>query len=63
MLPLCSSFSSKYNIIKLERIQKLVTKIICVTGDLNLNYEQRLKATDMPSINGFFLTEVCYKHF
>jgi len=31
---------SKYNIIKLERIQKLATKIICVTGDLNINYKQ-----------------------
>jgi len=56
------SFLSKYNIIKLERIQKLATKIICVTGDLNLNYEQWLKATDIPSINDF-LTEVCHEHF
>jgi len=60
MLPLCGSFSSKYNIIKLERIRKLAIKIICATGDLN--YEQQLKATDMPSMNDF-LTEMCHKQF
>jgi len=60
--PVWHSFLSKYNLIEVERIQKPATKIICATGDLNLNYEQRLKAADMPSINDF-LTEVCHKHF
>jgi len=41
-------------------IQKLAMKIMCATGALN--YEQWLKATDMPSINGF-LTEMCRKYF
>ena len=31
----------------------LATKIICATGDLNLNYEEQLKAMDMPSISDF----------
>jgi len=56
------SFLSKYNIIKLERIQKMATKIICATGNLELNYEQWLNATDMPSTNDF-LTEVCHEYF
>ena len=60
--PVWHSFLSKYNIIKPERIQKIAAKIICATGDVNLNYEQRLKATDIPSINDF-LTEVCHKNF
>jgi len=61
--PVWHGFLSKYNIIKLERIQQLVTKGICATGDFNLtNYEQRLKATDMPSINDF-LTKVCHNLF
>ena len=46
--PVWHSSLNKYNIIKLERIQKLANEIICATGDHNLNYEQRLKATDMP---------------
>jgi len=41
--PVWHSFLSKNNIIKLERIPKIATKIICATGDLNLNYEQQLK--------------------
>jgi len=48
--------------IKLERTQQPATVVICANGDLNLNYKQRLKGTDMPSINDF-LTEVCHKHF
>jgi len=60
--PVWQTFLSKYNITKLERIQEIATKIICATGDFNLNHEQRLKATEMPSINGF-LTEVCHEHF
>ena len=48
------------NRIKLERIQKPATKIMCATGDLNC--EQWMKATDMPSINGF-LTEMRHEHF
>ena len=34
---------------------------IFLTGDLILDYERRLKATDIPSINDI-LTEVCHKH-
>jgi len=60
--PVWHSFLSEYNIIKLERIQKMATKIVCATGDPNLNFEQRLKATDMPSINDFLIA-VCHKHF
>jgi len=46
--------SSEPNILRFLTIRAIYKNAVLIifTGDLNLDYEQRLKATDMPSING-----------